>query len=215
LAVAGDQAWAERVRELSTLSAPARLLLFDLALPSVLALPMTDRDALLRALDRLAEPDLAAGLFDLLLLVRLQTEVDKHGDSGDREPDPDATARTGGNAGAAMNLLFSALARAAGRGTDVERAFAAASARAPASYRWRLLPDGRLSAGALIGAGLRLARLHPSRKRALVAACAAAVVENRRVSLAEGQLLRVICSLLAVPVPPLLPGQLRYLASLD
>jgi hypothetical protein len=215
LAQPGDGALAEQVRQLSALPAQTQLLLFDLAMPSVAALSKPDRHALLQALGQLAQPDLDAGLFDLLLLVRLYAGASEDGEPGGVESGSDTKSLRSGNRGAAMNLLFSGLALAAGSGPDSERAFAAACDRAPVSYAWRVLPGAQLTPGALIGACRRLARLHPERKRALVAACEAAVIENSSVSLAEGQLLRVICALLAVPVPPLLPGQLRYLASAE
>ncbi|EIC19647.1 M48 family metallopeptidase [Thiorhodovibrio frisius] len=209
-------ALADWVRLLSALPAQAQLLVFDLALPSLQALPQRLRADLLRQLAELAAPDLDAGLFDLLLLVGVQAGASAHADLVSIASDPvDSIVDNSIGKGAAMNLVFSCLARAAGTGADVERAFAAACAQAPEPYAWRLLAGTGLRPGALIGAGRRLARLRPERKRALLAACEAAVVENASIRLAEGQLLRVICALLGVPMPLLLPGQLRHFAEVN
>ncbi len=53
----------------------------------------------------------------------------------------------------------------------------------------------------------KLIALKPRTKQRLMAACVVCICENNEVSIAEGELLRVIAVRLECPVPPLLPGQ--------
>ncbi len=53
----------------------------------------------------------------------------------------------------------------------------------------------------------QLARLSPLLKRPLVEACTDAVLRDKRVTVADGELLRSICAILDCPMPPILPSQ--------
>lgn len=52
-----------------------------------------------------------------------------------------------------------------------------------------------------------LERLSPPNKRRAILACAACIAADRAVTVREGELLRAVADSLAVPMPPILPGQ--------
>ena len=107
-------------------------------------------------------------------------------------------------------LLFSQLAH--GGHTEREAAagaFDAALKESAIGYLATIEPRERLSLTRFDRALTRLSGLPPAFKRRLVAGCAAAVVDDARVTVIEAELLRAICARLGVPMPPLLPGQLR------
>ena len=57
----------------------------------------------------------------------------------------------------------------------------------------------------------RLAALKPRFRKGLVEACAEAIIHDRRIRPVEGELLRAVCDALDCPMPPLLPGQFRFM----
>jgi hypothetical protein len=69
------------------------------------------------------------------------------------------------------------------------------------------MPPERCGLCALDEALTALNTLAPRLKRDLLAACAACVSLDRRVTVREGELFRAIADSLDCPVPPLLPGQ--------
>ena len=96
-------------------------------------------------------------------------------------------------------LLLSSLARASG--ADTGAAFDAA-ARALPLPGLALLPEERCDPERLDAALDRLAELVPLRKRELVAACAAGVLVDQRVTVAEAECFRAVAGALGCPVPP-------------
>ncbi len=70
-----------------------------------------------------------------------------------------------------------------------------------------LLPRDRCGLAVLDPALERLAGASPACLQQLLTACAACIAADRKVSQAEGELLRAIADALGCPMPPLLPGQ--------
>jgi len=176
----------------------ARLPLIDLALPTLQQLPAAERERFLDVVRRMARADRRLDLFEYALQQILE-----------RHLRPEARrARAARHDVRAIRddcrLLLSALAWAGNRGDAVPRAFAAAAARAPLGEQLELALRGEVTLSRLDAALQRLVQVAPRFQRRLVEACAAAVASDGRVTVAEGELLRAICAVLDVPVPPLL-----------
>ncbi len=109
-------------------------------------------------------------------------------------------------------VLLSFLAYAgAGAQAAADAAFAAAARHAPMDGLERILAKNELQLKRLDQALTRLASLKPRFRKGLVEACAAAVTHDQRIRPVEGELLRAICDSLDCPMPPLLPGQFRFM----
>ena len=107
-------------------------------------------------------------------------------------------------------LLFSQLAHGGhGERGAAADAFDAALEESAIGYLVTIEPRERLSLTLFDRALTRLSNQSPALKRRLVAGCAAAVVNDGRVSVIEAELLRAICLRLGVPMPLLLAGQLE------
>ena len=70
-----------------------------------------------------------------------------------------------------------------------------------------LLAPDRCGLAELDAALERLARASPTCMQQLLTACAACITADRKVTQAEGELMRAIADALDCPMPPLLPGQ--------
>lgn len=121
-----------------------------------------------------------------------------------------------------LTFVLSALAHAAHGRTDVPeqassdalgedrttagQAFARAASvlRLPALALW---PDPEAAPRALEAALATLAELAPQQKKRVLAACAASVAGDQKVTAEEAELFRVIADWMECPAPPLLPGQ--------
>jgi Zn-dependent protease with chaperone function len=96
-------------------------------------------------------------------------------------------------------LLLSSLARAGG--TSPQAAFDVAARALPLSGL-ALLPEDRCAPERLDAALDALSALVPLRKRELIAACAAGVLADERVSVEEAECFRAVADALGCPVPP-------------
>jgi hypothetical protein len=112
-----------------------------------------------------------------------------------------------------LRVLLSFLAYAGAQSQDnADGAYAAAAERAPVDNLEPVLARDQLQLKDLDQALSRLAALKPRFRKGLVEACAAAIVHDQRIRPAEGELLRAVCDALDCPMPPLLPGQFKFMA---
>ena len=105
------------------------------------------------------------------------------------------------------SVLLSTLARVGSRSQAELRAAFEQGASQLLGVEPHLLPPDRCGLTALDAALERLAQASPSCVQQLLTACAACIAADRKVTQAEGELLRAIDDSLACPMPPLLPGQ--------
>ncbi len=111
-----------------------------------------------------------------------------------------------------IRVLLSFLAYAGAQSQAIADAnFAAAARRAPMDALDDILAKSELQLKRLDKALSRLAALKPRFRKGLVEACAAAITNDRRIRPVEGELLRAVCDALDCPMPPLLPGQFRFM----
>jgi Zn-dependent protease with chaperone function len=112
-----------------------------------------------------------------------------------------------------IRVLLSFLAYAGAQSQDnADGAYAAAAERAPVDNLEPVLARDQLQLKDLDQSLSRLAALKPRFRKGLVEACAAAIVHDQRIRPAEGELLRAVCDALDCPMPPLLPGQFKFMA---
>jgi hypothetical protein len=108
---------------------------------------------------------------------------------------------------AELSFVLSALAHAASLDRQVaEKAFAKAAVELRLDLALMKTPDA-CTPRALEASLDTLADLQAAQKRRVLAACAAAVMADRRVQTAEAELFRVVAIWLECPAPLLLPGQ--------
>ncbi len=190
--------------------AAAHLPILDLCLPSLRQLSASQRTAFLELVGRLHSAA-GGGLGTYCSATLLRTRL---GDPAQDAPGSGAIQSVQ-PLWPQLRVLLSALARAgvaasAGEpgGDDQE---AVTAYRAGAS---RLAGEGapgdplgarECGAGALDAALVAIAKAAPGVKRRIVAACAWCVAADGVVTVAEAELLRVVCSCLGCPMPPFAP----------
>jgi Zn-dependent protease with chaperone function len=180
---------------LAPLGPRVRLPLITLALPALKALPQDGRDRLLRLVGWLIEADgkISLGEFVLQTVLRryLGPQVKgapraKYGDVSSVAPESaivlSLLAHAGGGGMFAFNKGMEALGIKGGIFSST------------AELRFDLV-DNALN---------ELKLLAPLRKPALIKACAAVVMADNRLTIAEGELLRAVCAALDSPLPPIL-----------
>ncbi len=186
---------------LETLDAGLRLPLAALAAPAIRALPPAAREEFCASLEPLARADGRIDLFEfaLALLVRHWTaaarpRVDFWAIAAVREE---------------VGLVLAMLAHHGHHDPKVAGlAFEAGSLPLATKGRQIPLPPPEMrSFAAFEGAMDRLGRASPAVKRRVVEACARCVAHDGATTVAEAELLRVVCDLLDCPLPPLARSQ--------
>lgn len=189
---------AQLVPLIAARGAGARLLLVNLALPTLKALPAAERSRFLDTLQALVQSDRRTTIFEFALLVILREHLADDADQA-REAryfkfDPVLPE---------LRLLLSVLARAGGGDdADVNATFRHGMVqftREPGA----MAPAAQCTLSALQGALGKLELLAPLLKRPLLEACADCVIRDGRVLPAEAELLQAVAVTLDCPVPPL------------
>lgn len=187
----------------------ARLPLLDLAMPALARLSPAQYATFARLVDHLVEADQNLALFELALQRALLRNLGRRFDPAAAAARPQIFAL--GKLDKEISTLLSALAHsgATTAGEGAARAFecGAAQLRGVEKLPLALLPEQYCGLAQVDSALRRLDLLTPRMKKPLLAACAATVAADRRVELAEAELLRAIADTLGCPVPPFLPGQ--------
>lgn len=194
-----DAAHAEGLVPLIVAQGPgARLMLVNLALPALKALPTATRGGFIEAIRALVLADRRTTLFEFAMLAILREHLAE--DAGKAFPARyfkfDAVLTE-------IRLLLSVLARAGGGDqVAVERTFRLGMAqfqREPGA----MVPASQCTLTSLEQALRKLALLAPLLKQPLVQACADCVIHDGTVAPSEAELLQAIALTLDCPMPPL------------
>ncbi len=188
--------------------------LFDLALPTVLALPREELSQFQATLQELMRSDRKLDLFQWTLsrvLRRYLAPGFAHGDSTTDET-PVPLSKLSRECG----ILLSALIHWGGRGRPTSsgdtktlaNAVALLTAPKESPLQLHLTPKDQVNLRAVDQACDALARLSAPRRERLLRACVACVTADQEVTRTEAELLRAVSAALDLPMPPLLPGQL-------
>ncbi len=194
----GTARWVEAIPALEALidalAPEERLPLLQMALPALGCLEQPDRNVLGELAARLVEIDGHVSLAEYCVQRMMRSPW--------RPSEPDEPPiEMWAELGPAMAVLLSALARA-GSGNAPDAAFAAGAWELPALQPPLVLrPAGGDSLAELDAALDRLERAVPTIKQGVLQACAATVVHDRTVSLAESELYRTIALVLGCPAP--------------
>lgn len=178
-----------------TLRLPAVQQLF----PAIRRMTEVEREELRAATQQLAQADDRIDVFECCLTLMLEASLREGLERGDEHGSRSLTSST-----QAVRALFCVLA-AQGADTDDEarRAYAAGMGHVFAGE----VPAFSASANwpeELRLALLELTRLRPSAKKTLIEGLVRTVAHDRRLSVAEGELLRTVCAVLHCPLPPIL-----------
>jgi hypothetical protein len=182
-----------------------RLPLVELAVPALRALSAPQYQRFRQSVDDLVAADRKLSLFEFALRRMLRRHLDRLFRGRALEPDRYAAAQPLSDH---MALLLSALAY-----TGSQPREATAQAFAEGMRRFGVvrntagpLPREACSLAALDRSLDRLAASSPHVKSRVLEACGATIARDRRVTIAEGELLRAIADSLDCPIPPLLAG---------
>lgn len=183
---------------LNGLGTRLRLPVLDLALPTLKRQPETERRALVERLNQLVRADRKINLFEFALMRLAADHLDEH--AGRRRR---VRFHRLAPVQADCRLLLSLILHAGGvSGEEAEEIFQrSASGLLPEGTT--LLPRAECRLDRLDTSLKRLQSLTPLLQSPVVDACAFAVTADNRVQVAQAELLRVICTLLDCPMPPL------------
>ena len=190
--------------EIEDLDARARLPLIDMALPALRALSPSQYQVLKTNVGALVAADDKIDLFEWTLQRVLLAHLRPH---FERVPPPRVRYSSLARLTSQCSVLLSTLARVGSRSdAGLRAAFEQGVSRLP-RIEPALLPPDRCGLAELDAALERLVQANPFCVQQLLAACAACIAADRKVTQAEGELLRAIADALGCPMPPLLPGQ--------
>lgn len=168
-------------------------------LPALRRMTRAEREELRTATELLAQADARIDVFECCLTLLLEATLREGLERGDEHG-----SRTREQSVKAIRTLFAVLAT---QGAQDE----VAARRAYVDGIGQLFPDQAqaFNVPANWPEALRLAlrelvRLRPSVKRVLIRGLVRTVAHDRRLSVAEGELLRTVCAVLHCPLPPIL-----------
>jgi Zn-dependent protease with chaperone function len=181
----------------------ARIPLIDLAVPALKSLSPSQYAGFKGLVRALSAADRQTSLFEWTLHKVLLGSVEPHFSGAGRT---NAGQLSVEKLAHACTILLSALARIGHPDPDgAARAFAA-GARSLGLEASPALEE-RLTLAEIDRTLEALQELAPLEKRRLLRACSATIAADKRITPAEGELLRAVAEALHVPAPPLLPGQ--------
>lgn len=190
--------------EIEGLDARARLPLIDMALPALRSLSASQYERFKTNVAALIAADEKIDVFEWTLQRVLLAHLRPH---FERVPPPRVRYSSLARLTPQCSVLLSTLARVGSRSQAELRAAFEQGASQLLGVEPDLLPPDRCGLAALDAALERLAQASSSCVQQLLTACAACIAADRKVTQAEGELLRAIADSLACPMPPLLPGQ--------
>ncbi|WP_028573269.1 M48 family metallopeptidase [Desulfonatronum lacustre] len=196
---------AREVANLARLELPRelRLPLMDICFPALRRMPFDRYPAFRSALHGMIQADGRVGLFEWAV----HRAVLRHLEPSFEPGRPSAFGHVAlHQAVDQTSLILSALAHVGARAEDTAMAFEAGAKelRLPGLG---LRTREQCGIQALDTALTKLVRLRESSKRDLITACAAVIVADGQVSIAQAEILRAVSDALECPMPPLLPGQ--------
>ena len=176
----------------------ARLPLVDLAAPALKKCSPRQYEQFRQVVETLVSADGKVDLYEYCLRVVLFSYLDVH--FGLKKPAAIRYRSLDAVAGPAA-VVLSALAYSGQESPeDVKRAFQAGAQNLPGQAA--ILPREQCTLRTFDAALAELAQASPNVKRAVVAAVAACVAAEGKVTLEESELLRAIAAALACPLPP-------------
>jgi hypothetical protein len=190
--------------EIERLDARVRLPLVDMALPALRALSPSQYEAFKTNLRALVAADRKIDLFEWTLQRMLVAHLRPH---FERVRPPRVRYSSLCRLAPQCGVVLSILAHA---GSQSDAGIRAAFERGASRLRGielALLPRDGCGLADLDSALQRLVQADGSCVQQLLVACAACIAADRKVTPAEGELLRAIADALGCPMPPLLPGQ--------
>ena len=197
-----DQAFELHRQYLASLHPALRLPLASLAFPALRQRPRPELEVFLDTIEAMVHTDGRVSVFEYCLSRLLQVQV--------REAlDPSRHARFGRNKATGVRQEFATLLAVVAQAghpdapMEAQRAYLAGLQRVlPRDH----LPYAPPAAGvqALDAVWAPLDALAPPAKQVLVEALVEAASHDRRVSVAEAELLRTVCAVLHCPLPPML-----------
>jgi Zn-dependent protease with chaperone function len=206
----GDRLLRQEIREalpgVDACTAEARLPLLDLAIPALRRLSSEQYSALKKLVEGLIAADRRVSLFE----YTLQRLLLRHLEPSFRKVKPTSIQFYSlKKLGAECSVLLSALAHAGhSDAEEAGKAFACGAERlAESDAKLALRPRDGCGISQLDQSLRRLVTVAPRLKRQLLEACTATIGYDRRVTLAEGELLRAVADALECPLPPLLAGE--------
>ncbi len=196
------------LREAVRLAPPAvrldrslRLPVLSLCVPALSRMAAYEYEKLRAVVESLVAADDTTDRFEWALLEVLERQVGgHHGDGGGLGSGRSGRGKLAAEAPAA-GVVLAALASAAG---DPGAAFAAAAAALrEVGGADPVAPTERLTRERFGAALERLSAVEPRAKRAVLAACTAAVKQDGVIDRQEADLLRVVAEAMGIPLPPL------------
>lgn len=189
--VAQVMAWSDILR----LAGPRqRMPVLELLLPTLAGLALAERESVLSRVDALVRADRQVTLSEFVIQTLCRRQL---GPPPPRVPRQDQ-ARLEDLAPQA-GLVLSLLGHAGGAGAQ-GHAQAMTALGLPAQP---MHGPGQLGVGDVEAALNALCRLAPLRKPVFIKACLALVMRDGQLNVAEGELMRLVCSALDSPLPPL------------
>jgi hypothetical protein len=200
--------YAETVRVAAMVDAcpvESRLPLVDLALPARRRLSEPQFRRFAAAVGRLMAADARLSLFEFTMQRVLLRHLESH---FDRQAPPPAVHGTAAAVARPAAVLLSALAHAGQpRPEAAAAAFEAARRALGDGAGMALCPPTECGVDAIGRSLTELAQSTPLLKQHILEACVAAVAQDNRVTVREGELLRAVADSLDCPLPPFVPGQ--------
>lgn len=196
---------AREVANLARLELPRelRLPLMDICFPALRRMPFDRYPAFRSALHGMIQADGRVGLFEWAVHRAVLRHLEPSFEPGRASAFGHVALH---KAVDQTSLILSALAHVGARTEDTAMAFEA-GARELRLPGLGLRTREQCGIQALDMALTKLVRLRESSKRDLITACAAVIVADGQVSIAQAEILRAVSDALECPMPPLLPGQ--------
>jgi Zn-dependent protease with chaperone function len=178
-----------------TLRLPAVQQLF----PAIRRMTEAEREELRAATQQLALADEQVDVFECCLTLMLEASLREGLEHGDEHGSRSLPASAD-----AIRVLFAVLAQqGSDSDDDARRAYDAGMAHVFPAQATAFAPPANWPE-ALRLALLELTRLRPFAKKILIEGLVRTVAHDRRLSVAEGELLRTVCAVLHCPLPPIL-----------
>lgn len=187
--------------QLERLHARYRLPLFDMAIPVLKDMTQDERDTLVSSVKAVIDADRKIKLDELTIYVMLKAHLCADSGKSDTVKYRSLSALT-----AEVSLLLSLLAYLGSPEQQTPAAtFEAVTADIESGLAGLELQDPRtFKPEEIIQALEKFALLSPELKKSLVAACLKAVLHDGDVSVRELEVMRSVCTVMDVPVPPVL-----------
>ncbi|MBW2542785.1 MAG: M48 family metallopeptidase [Deltaproteobacteria bacterium] len=193
--------------EIEQLEARYRLPLIDIALPSLCALSPAQYQAFKTNLRALVVADEKIELFEWVLQRMVFSHLRPH---FERVKPPRIRHTSLRKLSEPCAVVLSILAHAGSPDANwVQHAFELGASQL-SGVGISLLPRERAGLRELDRALDELAQVDPRVREQLLKACAACIAADRKITQAEGELVRAIADGIGCPMPPLLPGQPLY-----